>query len=75
MATSDLVIDSDVIIDFLRRKSNTLLDAVTYFHGHLTAVTVYEIEVTAVKSERQVQQFGKILQWVTVIPLDSAAAR
>ena len=75
MATSDLVIDSDVIIDFLRRKSNTLLDAVTHFHGHLTAVTVYEIEVTAVKSEGQVQQFGKILQWVTVLPLDSAAVR
>ena len=75
MATSDLVIDSDVIIDFLRRKSNILLDALTHFRGHLTAVTVYEIEITAIKSERQVQQFGKILQWVTVLPLDGAAAR
>ncbi len=75
MATSDLVLDTDIIIDFLRRKSNVLLDALTHYNGHLTAVTVYEIEVTAVKSQRQVQQFGQILQKVTVLPLDSAAAR
>lgn len=73
VATSKLVIDSDVVIDFLRRKSDTLLTALTRFHTHLTAVTVYELEVTAIKSERQVQHFEKILQWVTVLTLDSAA--
>jgi tRNA(fMet)-specific endonuclease VapC len=75
MATSHLVIDSDIVISFLRRKSNALLEAITYFNCHLTAITVYEIEVTAIKSERQVEQFRQVLQWLTVLPLDVIAAR
>ena len=75
MATSGLIIDTDIIIDFLRRQSNTLVDALTHFHCHLTAVTVYEIEVTAIKSARQTEQFGQVLQWLTVLSLDITAAR
>lgn len=75
MATSNLIIDSDVIIDFLRRQSTTLLEALTHFSCHLTSVTVYEIEVTAIKSVRQAEQFEQVLPWLTVLPLDSTAAR
>jgi tRNA(fMet)-specific endonuclease VapC len=63
------------MIDFLRRTSNTLLDALTHFNGHLTAITVYEIKVTAIKSQGQGQRFEQILSRVTVLPLDCAAAR
>jgi tRNA(fMet)-specific endonuclease VapC len=75
MATSHLVIDSDIVISFLRRKSNALLEATTRFNCYLTAITVYEIEVTAIKSERQTEQFGQVLRWLPVLPLDVAAAR
>lgn len=75
MAKSDLIIDSDVIIDFLRRQSDAFLNALTHFHCHITAVTVYEIEVTAVKSQRQTKQFEQILSWLTVAPFDVVAAK
>lgn len=75
MATSNLVIDSDIVVDFLRRQSNTLLGALSHFSCHLTAITVYEIEVTAIKSARQTEQFGQVLQWLTILPLDVTAAR
>lgn len=75
MESSELVIDSDIIIDFLRRRSNVLLNALTYFHCYITAVTVYEIEATAMKSDRQMQQFAQVLRWASVLPLDSDAAR
>ena len=69
------MLDSDILIDFLRRQSTTLLDALTHFSCHLTAVTVYEIEVTAIKSVRQTEQFEQVLPWLTILPLDSTAAR
>ena len=75
MADSDLVIDSDVVIDFLRRKSNTLLEALTHYRGHITVITIFEIEVSAIRSVRQGQRFDQLLQWVTVLPLDVTAAR
>ena len=75
MAISDLVLDSDVIIDFLRRHSDALLDVLTRYRGHLTAITVYEIEATMVQSDRQMQQFGQMVQLMRVLPLDAAAAR
>ena len=57
MERSDLIVDSDVIIDFLRRQSDVLVKALTLFRCHITAITLYEIQVAAIKSERQAQQF------------------
>lgn len=74
MATSDLVLDSDVIIDFLRHRSNTLLDTLTRYRGHMTAISVYEIEATVVQSDRQAQQFRQLVQLMPVLSMDAAAA-
>jgi len=70
MATSHLIVDSDVVVDFLRRQSDALLDALVHFNCHLTAVTVYEIEVAAIRSERQAQRVAN-LQVIT--PAELAA--
>jgi len=75
MAESTLVIDTDIIIDFLRRHTDTLFVALSHYQAHLTAITVYELEVSAVRSARQAQQFERLLTWLDILPLDDLAAR
>ena len=74
MERSDLIIDSDVIIDFLRRRSDVSLDALTRFRCHITAITLYEIQSAAIRSERQAKQFAQALQYTTILPFDAEAA-
>lgn len=74
MGHIQLIIDTDVIIDYLRRPPQLLEKAITQFHCGLSAVTLYELTSVAVKSERQHRRLQEFLQIVLVIPFDEQSA-
>ncbi len=71
----ELVIDTDIIIDFLRRQSDVLEKAIGRYACAITAVTAYELQAVAVQSDRQMQALQDFLQVVAVLPFDAEAAR
>jgi tRNA(fMet)-specific endonuclease VapC len=74
MDTVQLVIDTDIIIDFLRGKSMLLQKAVEQFDCGITAVSLYELQAVAVRSQRQEELFAEFLTTVAVLPFDHASA-
>jgi predicted nucleic acid-binding protein len=74
MAAAQLVIDSDILIDYLRRHADTLLVAINHFDCGLTAVSLYEVWATPTLSERQQRVLSQVLSLVDVLPLDALAA-
>lgn len=74
MASIELVIDTDIIIDFLRRRSNVLAKVVENHPCFVTAITVYELQAIAVQSTRQEQALHDFLQIATVLPFHYKAA-
>jgi len=74
MATPQLCLDSDVIIDYLRRRDNVLERALSQFNCALAAVTAYELEIGLFRSSRQSALFADLLSIVTVLPLNYEAA-
>jgi len=75
MEKSDLILDSDIIVDFLRRRSDLLLDVLVRFDCHITAITLYEIQAVAIRSERQERRFARMLQYINILPFDATAAQ
>ena len=75
MATPQLCLDTDTVIDYLRRRSDVLERALSRFDCALTAVTVYELEIGLMRSPRQQSLFDDLLSILTVLPLDRDAAR
>ncbi|MFT5367788.1 MAG: tRNA(fMet)-specific endonuclease VapC [Candidatus Latescibacterota bacterium] len=75
MASSNLIIDTDIVIDFLRHQSNILPQAVTQYQCHLTAISLFELQMGAIRSEQQTQRFSEILQHFSVLPFNANAAR
>ena len=74
MATPQLCLDSDVIVDYLRRRDNVLERALSRFNCAFTAVTVYELEIGLFRSPRQSTLFTDLLGIVAVLPLNYEAA-
>ena len=74
MDTVQLVIDTDIIIDFLRGKSMLLQKAVEQFDCGITAVSLYELQAVAVRSQRQEELFADFLTTVAVLPFDHKSA-
>jgi tRNA(fMet)-specific endonuclease VapC len=74
MATAQLGIDTDIVIDYLRRRTGALERAIGLFDCSLTAITVYELEIGLVHAPRQSALFHELLGIVSVLPLDHASA-
>ncbi len=74
MASSHLIVDTDIIIDFLRRQSDTLLQVATQYQCHLTAISLFELRIGAIRSEQQAQRFDDILNFFSILPFDTQAA-
>lgn len=75
VATAQLCLESDIVIDYLRRYNDVLERALSQFDCALTAVTVYELEIGLARSPRQKALFDDLMSFVTVLPLDREAAR
>jgi tRNA(fMet)-specific endonuclease VapC len=73
MAAAQLVIDSDILIDYLRRHADTFLTAVSHFDCGITAISLYEVLATPTLSERQQRVLSQVMALVEVLPLDTAA--
>jgi tRNA(fMet)-specific endonuclease VapC len=74
MATSRLVIDSDVVIDQLREHEFTLQRAVEHFDCTLTAISLYELNAAPHYTDQQRAALADILSVVEVLPFDTRAA-
>jgi len=74
MATSRLVIDSDVVIDQLRRHEFALQRAGENFDCARTAISLYELNAAPYYTDQQRSALAEILSVVEVLPFDAQAA-
>lgn len=74
MAAAQLILDTDIIIDYLRRRDDALRLALTRYHCGVTAITWYELMAAPTRSEHQVSALGQLLDVVEVLPFDRRAA-
>lgn len=70
-----LCIDTDVIIDHLRGRSDVLETVLAHFDCALTAITAYELLLGLAHAPRQSALFNDLLDLVQVLPFDLKAAR
>lgn len=75
MATPRLCLETDIIIDYLRRYNDVLERVLIDFDCALAAVTVYELEIGLARAPRQKILFEDLINIVIVLPLDYAAAK
>jgi tRNA(fMet)-specific endonuclease VapC len=72
--TPQLVVDTDIVIDYLRQRSTVLQAAIVNYDCALTAITLYELSAVAQPSERQQGLIQQIQSLVKILPLDESAA-
>jgi len=75
MDNIQLVVDTDIVIDFLRQHPSILQKVFLQFKVGITAVTLYEVQAIAVRSARQEQALADFLTLCPVLPFDEQAAR
>ncbi len=74
MATSRLVLDTDVVIDHLRRRTEAVNIALAKYDVSITAISHYELLSVKFMSVRQQASLAQILGIVDVIPFDVTAS-
>jgi tRNA(fMet)-specific endonuclease VapC len=74
MATAQLVVDSDVVIDLLRQPAVTLRAALARLDCAVTAISLHELLATPALSARQATSMNHLLQVMPVLPFDALAA-
>jgi tRNA(fMet)-specific endonuclease VapC len=74
MADSQLGIDTDVVVDYLRKRNDLLERAIAQFDCLFCAITVYELEIGLAHAPGQHRVFQELLEIVSVLPLDLHAA-
>jgi len=77
MEPSKIIVDTDVIIDYLKKRqpgAGLLKRAYLNHRIHVTSVTIYELFYGAQKNGKTAL-IDKLLQFVTVLQLDETAAR
>jgi len=75
--TPKIVVDTDVIIDYLKKRqpgAELLKKSYLKYKIHVTSITVYEL-LYGVQKSKKVDFINRLLRYVTVILLDEAAAR
>ena len=76
MADRDVLIDTSVIIDFLRKryKDRSLLWTLkANYNCFMSVITVFELFAGAV-TEQKSQDIRKILKWIETVPLNTGIA-
>lgn len=74
MAATQHVIDTDVVIDHLRKKTGALKHVLAVFSCAITSVNLYELRSVPFLSDRQRRTLEEVLQITRVIPFDQNAA-
>ena len=77
MESPKVIVDTDVIIDYLKKRqpgAGLLKKAYLSHKIHVTAITAYEL-LYGVQRSGKTALIDRLLQFVTVLPLDEAAAR
>lgn len=72
-----IVVDTDIIIDYLKKRppgAAFLKKAYLKYKIHVTSVTVYELLYGVQKSGKE-KFIYRLLRYVTVVPFDDAAAK
>ena len=69
MATAQLVVDTDVLIDHLRRGNTVMLKVLSSFRCALTVIAVYELHAVHTLSARQRAVLDQVLAQMEVLPL------
>ena len=75
METARLVLDTDVVVDHLRRRSHLLVDALRHFPCAFTAITSYELAAIRDWREQQRSRLDGLMARVQVLPLDQDSAQ
>jgi tRNA(fMet)-specific endonuclease VapC len=68
MASPQLVVDTDIIVDYLRRRADTLRTAQSRFSCAMTAITLYELKAVGIRSERQERTIAILAKALGVLP-------
>lgn len=74
MATPQLVVDTDIIVDYLRQRTEVLRAACLRFSCAMTAITLYELKAVGVRSERQERLISVLTGVLEVLPFDRRSA-
>lgn len=74
LAVSQLAVDTDIIIDYLRRRTEALKAALLHYECAMTAISLYELKAVAVRSPRQEALIEELCSVVDVLPFDDYAA-
>ena len=74
MAALQLVIDTDIIVDYLRRRADVLRIARLNFSCAMTAITLYELKAVGVRSERQEKLIAILVGLLDILPFDRRSA-
>lgn len=73
MATPQLIIDTDIIIDSLRGRGDTLKKALLNFECAITAITLYELSAISHRSSQE-ETLERLLRMLPALAFDQAAA-
>ena len=74
MDFTELVLDTDVVINHLRRRSNVLLNVTQRFECAITAVTYYELLAVPTLSNQQAHLLKNLTIAMPILPLEQASA-
>ncbi|MEA3349303.1 MAG: type II toxin-antitoxin system VapC family toxin [Chloroflexota bacterium] len=74
METSRLVLDTDIIIDHLRRHSDIVKVVLSRYKIAITAINHYELLSVPFLSKRQQISLTQLLEIVEIIPFDMYAS-
>ncbi|MBN1934175.1 MAG: type II toxin-antitoxin system VapC family toxin [Anaerolineae bacterium] len=74
MAVTRLGIDTDIVIDYLRGRSDLLERALFHYECAFTSITVYELLIGLAQAPRQAALFADALRLVQIVPFDLDAA-
>jgi len=74
MATSRLILDTDIIIDHLRKHTEVVKIVLRHYETAITAINHYELLSVPFLSENQLASLNQVLQIVDIIPFDKQAS-
>ena len=77
MENPGIVVDTDIIIDYLKKRqpgAELLKKAYRKYRLNVTSITVYELMYGVQKSKKKEDLIYRLLKFVTVLPLDEVAA-
>lgn len=74
MGNAQIVVDTDILIDYLRQHNQLLREALQHFDCALTAIALYELKAIPFISERQRSLLSQLLPIVETLAFDGAAA-